>query len=78
MNSLHEFNSKHTSQEGFLCTSLNKNLALSFAEINKKEYDQLKDDYISLLLKIELKQNKNLFVYDEHTHVFPNEQEVLL
>ena len=23
--------------------------------------------------KIELKENKNFFVYDEHTHAFPNE-----
>ena len=33
---------------------------------------------MSVLLKIEIKSNKNFFIYDENTHAFPNEEEVLL
>jgi len=33
---------------------------------------------IGVLLKIELKSNKNFFVYDDETSAFPDEQEVLL
>ena len=32
---------------------------------------------MSVLLKIELKTNKNFFIYDENTHAFPHEKEVL-
>jgi hypothetical protein len=32
---------------------------------------------VSVLLKIELKSNKNLFIYDENTHAFPDEKEAL-
>ena len=35
-------------------------------------------DHIGVLLKIELRQNKNYFVYDEETSAFPTEKEVLL
>ena len=35
-------------------------------------------DHIGVLLKIELRQNKNYFVYDEETSAFPREKEVLL
>ncbi len=31
-----------------------------------------------MLLKIELKDNKNFYIYEENDHAFPNEQEVLL
>jgi hypothetical protein len=33
---------------------------------------------VSVLLKIELKKNKNFFIYGENTHAFPDEKEVLL
>ncbi len=33
---------------------------------------------MSVLLKIELKTKKNFFIYDENTHAFPQEKEVLL
>ena len=31
-----------------------------------------------MLLKIELQQKKNFFIYDQETSAYPNEQEVLL
>ena len=32
---------------------------------------------MSILLKIEIKSNKNFFIYDENTHAFPDEKEAL-
>ena len=32
---------------------------------------------MSVLLKIEIKQNKNFFIYDYNTHAFPSEREAL-
>ena len=32
---------------------------------------------MSVLLKIELKTNKNIFIYDQNTHAFPDEKEAL-
>ncbi len=32
---------------------------------------------MSVLLKIEIKSKKNIFIYDEYTHAFPEEKEVL-
>ena len=45
-------NKVFTSQPGFQCTSLEKNKALDFAKPPK---DFMKQDYVSVLLKIELK-----------------------
>ena len=72
-----ELNREYTCQEGFLCTSLKKNSALSFAEVLKRKDSQIQNDFISVLLKIELKRNKNFFINDEYTHAFPDEQEGL-
>jgi hypothetical protein len=35
-------------------------------------------EYVSVLLKIELKKRTNFFVYDAESHAFPEEKEVLL
>ena len=40
--------------------------------------DNIKKDFISVLLKIELKERKNFFIYDESTSAFDNEREALL
>ena len=65
----------YTSQPGFQCTSLDKYAALDFAKPLKENESQ--ETFISVLLKIELKSNKNFFIYDEYTHAFPNEKEAL-
>ena len=38
----------------------------------------MQKEFVSVLLKIELKSNKNFFIYDENTTAFPREKEVLL
>ena len=52
-----------TFQRGFLSTSLDKDIALSFANPNNYESDN--PDIISVLLKIELKHRRNFFIYDD-------------
>jgi hypothetical protein len=77
-------NKVFTSQAGFQCTSLKKNVALNFAKPPEKKEDLDKQEeksqknFVSVLLEIELKTNKNFFIYDENTHAFPYEKEVLL
>ncbi len=46
-------NKEITSQPGFQCTSLEKDTALNFAKPLEKNF--IKQDYVSVLLKIELK-----------------------
>ena len=46
------------------------------AEVQKIK-DYIEEDYVSVLLKIEIKSNKNFFIYDKHTHAFPHERETL-
>ena len=69
-------NKLFTSLPGFQCTSLEKDEALNFAKPSTKEENQ--EDFVSVLLKIELKSNKNFFIYDKNTHAFPHEREFLL
>ena len=64
------------SQPGFQSTSLEKDVALDFAK--PPENDENQEEFVSVLLKIELKSNKNFFIYDENTHAFPDEKEVIL
>ena len=71
-----ESNNFFTNQPRFQCTSLEKDEALNFAKPSTKEENQ--EDFVSVLLKIELKSNKNFFIYDKNTHAFPHEREVLL
>ena len=68
-------NKLFTSQPGFQCASLKKDSALNFAKPPKN--DENDKEFVSVLLKIELKTNKNFFVYDENTHAFPDEKEAL-
>ena len=68
-------NKLFTNQAGFQCSSLNKDEALRFAKPSEKDENQ--KDFVSVLLKIELKSNKNFFIYNENTHAFPEEKEVL-
>ena len=68
-------NKLFTSQTGFQSTSLEEDAALNFAKPPEK--DENKEDFVSVLLKIELKSNKNFFIYDENTHAFPHEKEAL-
>ena len=65
-----------TFQRGFLSTSLDKNVALKFADptIDIEE----NPDNISVLLKIELKHKKNFFIYDSSVSAFKDEKEVIL
>ena len=79
-------NKVFTSQPGFQCTSLKKDEALDFAKPTEKKKDlnfinpgedKNQKDFVSVLLKIEIKTNKNFFIYDENTHAFPNEKEAL-
>ena len=64
-------NKVFTCQAGFLCTSLERGEALDFAKPPEKDENQ--EEFVSVLLKIELKSNKNFFIYDENTHAFPHE-----
>jgi hypothetical protein len=64
-----------TFQRGFQITSEDKLLALKFAN---PTFDKENPEIVSVILKIELTTNKNFFKYDENTHAFPDEKEVLL
>ena len=60
-------------QEGFLSASLNMELALTFADYTFEE-DRNK---IGVLLKIEIKQKRNFFIYKNDNSAFDTEDEVL-
>ena len=49
---------------------------MNFAKPPQKDENQ--EGFVSVLLKIEIKSNKNFFIYDENTHAFPEEKEALL
>ena len=68
-------NKQFTNLVGFQYSSSKKDEALRFAQPTSK--DKNREDFVSVLLKIELKSNKNFFIYDENTHAFPEEKEVL-
>ena len=68
-------NKVFTSQPGFQSTSLEMDEALDFAKPSEEDY--IEEDYVSVLLKIEIKSNKNFFIYDKNTHAFPHERETL-
>ena len=55
---------------------MEKDAALDFAKPPDKDENQ--EGLVSVLLKIEIKNKNNFFIYDENTHAFPSEKEVLL
>ena len=69
-------NKLFTSQPGFQSTSLTEEAALNFAK--PPENAKKLKEFVSVILKIEMKKNKNFFVFDENTHAFPEESEALL
>ena len=64
-----------TSQPGFQSTSLEKDEALSYAKPHEK--DEIQDSFLSVLLQIELKSNRNFYIYDRNSSAFPHEREVI-
>ena len=50
-------------------------MALKFAD---PTFEVENSEIVSVILIIELATNQNYFKYDENTHAFPDEKEVLL
>ena len=68
-----ETDSFYVTQEGFLSTSKNEKLALTFADPTF----EVNGDKIGVLLRIEIIQKNNFYIYKNDTSAYNSEDEVL-